>query len=216
MSSAIEGLRAELEEAVRLRLISDVPIGVFLSGGLDSSAVTALMARASGQVKTFSVTFQEDAYDESTYSRWVATRFKTEHTELHFTWSRFLEWLPASIAGMDQPTFDGINSYFVARAAKEKGLTVSLSGLGADELFGGYLHFRTIPWISRIFNAGKHLPVSILALISRLRWNPMVVGPGKILLVLHNLYKDNAPALLVLAAYQATQMPPQFQSVLLS
>jgi len=149
-SADLGGIRQSLMEAVQTRLISDVPLGAFLSGGLDSSTIVALMAREASEVHTFSITFDESSYDESPYSNWVAQCFGTKHTEIRLRKDDFYEWLPDGLAAMDQPTFDGLNSYCVARAAKESGMTVALSGMGADEVFGGYPFFKHIPWIYRL------------------------------------------------------------------
>jgi asparagine synthase (glutamine-hydrolysing) len=140
---AVERLRSELEQSVRLHLVSDVPIGVFLSGGMDSSALVGLLSRISDQrPKTFSVIFDEAAYTEAPFSRAVAERFNTDHSEIRLSEDRLLEILPDAIAAIDQPTMDGINTFVVASAVKRAGITVALSGLGGDELFAGYPSFR--------------------------------------------------------------------------
>ena len=140
---AVTRLRAELEESVRLHLVSDVPLGVFLSGGMDSSALVALMSHIGEQrPKTFSVVFDEAAYTEAPFSRAVAARFQTEHHEIPLSEDRLLTLLPDALASMDQPTMDGVNTFVVSRAVKQAGITVALSGLGGDELFAGYPSFR--------------------------------------------------------------------------
>ncbi|HET6973283.1 MAG TPA: asparagine synthase (glutamine-hydrolyzing) [Pyrinomonadaceae bacterium] len=140
---AVARLRSELEESVRLHLLSDVPLGVFLSGGMDSSALVALITRISDQrPKTFSVVFDEAAYTEAPFSRAVAERFKTDHSEIRLSEDRLLDILPTAINAIDQPTMDGINTFVVSSAVKREGITVALSGLGGDELFAGYPSFR--------------------------------------------------------------------------
>ena len=136
---AVARLRAELEESVRLHLVSDVPLGVFLSGGMDSSALVALMEQ---RPKTFSVVFDEAEFTEAPFSRAVAERFQTEHLEIRLSQDRLLEMLPQALASMDQPTMDGVNTFVVSQAVKQAGITVALSGLGGDELFAGYPSFR--------------------------------------------------------------------------
>jgi asparagine synthase (glutamine-hydrolysing) len=138
----LEQVREAMADAVKCRLISDVPLGAFLSGGLDSSAVVALMSRASGDVRTFSIVFDEASFDESKYSRWVAQKFNTRHTEVRITHSDFVSVLPLALDAMDQPSYDGPNTFTVSKAARESGMTVALSGLGGDEVFGGYHEFR--------------------------------------------------------------------------
>ena len=141
-SEAVAQLRSELEETVRLHLVSDVPLGVFLSGGMDSSALVALMSLVSERPKTFSVVFVENSFTEAPFSRAVAERFNTDHSEIRLSEQRLIDLLPDAIAAIDQPTMDGINTFVVSGAVKEAGITVALSGLGGDELFAGYPSFR--------------------------------------------------------------------------
>ena len=132
-----------LSEAVNLHLISDVPLGLFLSGGLDSSALVALASRfRETPVTTLSIIFEEQNYDESPYSKIVAHRYGTNHHEVLIGKKDFMDGLPRIFAAMDQPTVDGVNTFLVSKAAKETGLRVVLSGLGGDEVFLGYSHFR--------------------------------------------------------------------------
>ena len=142
-TAAVAQLRSELEETVRLHLVSDVPLGVFLSGGMDSSALVALVSRVSDRrPKTFSVVFDENTFTEAPFSRAVAERFNTDHSEIRLSEQRLIDLLPDAIAAIDQPTMDGINTFVVSGAVKETGVTVALSGLGGDELFAGYPSFR--------------------------------------------------------------------------
>jgi asparagine synthase (glutamine-hydrolysing) len=152
-----EELAEQLSAAVKMHLISDVPLGIFLSGGIDSSAVAALAVRSGNTcVRTFNVGFDEASFDESRHARAVAHALGTEHQELRLTKETFQGALPEALGSLDQPSFDGINTYFVSRAVREAGLTVALAGTGGDELFGGYATFRDIPWVagwSRRFSA---------------------------------------------------------------
>ena len=141
-----EQLRRLLEDSVRLRLISDVPLGAFLSGGIDSSAIVALMSQVSDiPPRTVSIVFQEKEFSEAPYMRMVVRRFGTEHKEVLLTVEDMLKELPKALAAMDQPTFDGVNTYIVSKHTKEAGLTVALLGVGGDELFAGYEGFRWAP-----------------------------------------------------------------------
>jgi len=136
-------LREVLEESVKRHLVSDVPLGVFLSGGMDSSAIVALMSRVTAErPRTFSVVFAETHFTEAEHSRAIASKFKTEHCEIKLSEESLISALPDALAGLDQPTMDGINTYVVSKAVKASGMTVALSGLGGDELFGGYPSFR--------------------------------------------------------------------------
>ena len=137
--AACAGVRERLLAAVSRRLVSDVPFGAFLSGGIDSSAIVALMATASSTpVHTFSVGFDEKAYDESPYAEQIARRYGTAHHPIRLRPEDFLAGLSPALAAMDHPSGDGLNSYVVSQATKATGFTVALSGLGGDELFGGY------------------------------------------------------------------------------
>jgi asparagine synthase (glutamine-hydrolysing) len=142
---AVELLRPIVKEAVALRCISDAPLGAFLSGGVDSSSVVALM-RAAGQsdLHTFSISFPQTAWDEGPYALKVAESFDTLHTDVSVTEHMVRSELDGFFGAMDQPTCDGVNTYLVSKFARQGGLTVSLSGLGGDELFAGYGTFRRI------------------------------------------------------------------------
>jgi asparagine synthase (glutamine-hydrolysing) len=139
-------LSEALEESVRLHLVSDVPLGVFLSGGIDSSAVANLARRAErGPVHTFTLAFAEEEFNEGHIARRIAEAIGTEHREVVLTESDFIAQLDRAIDSLDQPTFDGLNSYYMSRAVREAGFTVALVGTGGDELFGGYSSFRDLP-----------------------------------------------------------------------
>jgi asparagine synthase (glutamine-hydrolysing) len=142
-SQAKNELRSILAESVKQHLVSDVPLGVFLSGGMDSSAIVALMSQVvSDRPQTFSVIFDEANFSEAQHARAVAERFRTDHHEVKLSEKSLLEVLPDALVALDQPTMDGINSFIVSKAVKAAGITVALSGLGGDELFGGYPSFR--------------------------------------------------------------------------
>jgi asparagine synthase (glutamine-hydrolysing) len=127
-----------LRESVALHLVSDVPVATFLSGGIDSSTVVGLVREAGQRPRTFSVVFEEGAYDEARYARQVAERFDADHTEVLLKERDVLEHLPEALGAMDHPSGDGVNTYVVSRAVHQAGVKVALSGLGGDELFSGY------------------------------------------------------------------------------
>jgi asparagine synthase (glutamine-hydrolysing) len=140
--AATAAIRDLLTDSVARHLVSDVPLGVFLSGGVDSGAIVALASRASGRgpLTTLTVTFDDETLNEASAARAAARRFGTDHREVHVTAADFARELPNIFAAMDQPTNDGVNTYFVSKAARDAGLTVVLSGLGGDEVFWGYDH----------------------------------------------------------------------------
>lgn len=150
-----------LREAAELHMVSDVPLGVFLSGGIDSSAIVALISELGYTPRTFSVIFTESNYDESVYAREVATLFRTEHTEISLTEGAMLERLPDALAAMDQPTGDGVNTYIVSHAVKNAGVTVALSGLGGDEFFVGYPSFLQLEKAVKYLRPLNFLPASM-------------------------------------------------------
>jgi asparagine synthase (glutamine-hydrolysing) len=145
-ADAVEELREVVTGAVRLHLASDAPLGLFLSGGIDSSALLALASASwSGTLRTLTIGFDSPDFDESDISAATASRFAVEHQNIRLTGADVLGQIPGALAAIDQPTVDGFNTYFVSKAAREAGLTVALSGLGGDELFGGYATFTDVP-----------------------------------------------------------------------
>ncbi|HEX8088883.1 MAG TPA: asparagine synthase (glutamine-hydrolyzing) [Blastocatellia bacterium] len=139
---AVAETRSRLEESIKLHLLADVPLGAFLSSGVDSSSIVALMSEhAGGRVNTFTVCFEERQFDERELAARVAKKWGTCHTEIMLSESEMLASLPEAVAGMDQPTIDAINTWVISRATKQAGITVALSGLGGDEIFGGYPSF---------------------------------------------------------------------------
>ncbi len=136
-------LRGAMRDSVAHHLVSDVPLGLFLSGGLDSSSVVALACEVSDStIDTFTVTFGESSYSEAGPAREVARRYATRHHEILLSARDLLNALPDVFAAMDQPSLDGLNTYVVSRAVRAHGIKVVLSGLGGDELFAGYPSFR--------------------------------------------------------------------------
>jgi asparagine synthase (glutamine-hydrolysing) len=153
-------LQPMLEEAVRMQLVSDVPVGVFLSGGIDSSALVSLLSQGGVIPATFSVVFREADFSEADFSRAVAKKFRTDHHEITVSQEDVRAAIPGAIRAMDLPTMDAVNTYFVSREARAAGVKVALSGLGGDEVFAGYSSFRTIPRMERFAQRWKHVPAA--------------------------------------------------------
>jgi len=156
-----EKLRPSLEEAVRLQLVSDVPVGVFLSGGIDSSALVSILSAGGLNPKTFSIVFREEEFSEAAYSRVIAKKFRTHHHEISLSQADVLAAVPDALCAMDLPTMDGINTFFVSREARRAGIKVALSGLGGDEVFAGYSSFHTVPRMERFAKYWSHLPYGL-------------------------------------------------------
>jgi asparagine synthase (glutamine-hydrolysing) len=155
---AEEKLPVILRDAVLSHLISDVPVGVFLSGGIDSSALVAVLSNNGVRANTFSLVFRDEEYNEAQFSREVARRFHTEHHEIAVSEHDTLALLPDALRAMDQPTIDGINTYVVSAHTRAAGVKVALSGLGADEMFAGYSNFRRVPRMERFMRRFGRLP----------------------------------------------------------
>ncbi len=161
-STEADLLKNTLKEAVKLRQVSDVSLGAFLSGGIDSSAVVSLMQKETdAPVQTLSVVFKETDYDESVYSDKVAKQMGTRHRTLELGESDLVNALPEAISAMDQPTVDGINTFLISKCARQAGWKVALSGIGGDELFGGYDSFKWTPKLSKFENFLSALPRSL-------------------------------------------------------
>lgn len=142
-------LRELLDTVVKDHLVSDVPLGIFLSGGIDSSSLLASASPSSQALQTFSVTFAEQEFSEAPYSREMAKRYSPKHTELCLSEQDLLKTLPRALDALDQPTLDGMNVYVISRAVRDAGVTVVLSGQGGDEVFGGYPTFRQVAAATR-------------------------------------------------------------------
>ncbi len=159
----IRDCRERLEEAVRTRLMSDVPLGMFLSGGVDSSAIAALIRRmASGPVKTFSVGYTESEFSELSYARQVAESIGTDHHEVVVSMDDFFDALPKLIWHEDEPIAwpSSVSLYFVSKLASER-VKVVLTGEGSDELFGGYARYRAYMLNRRWAEAYTVVPASL-------------------------------------------------------
>lgn len=170
-----EATREGLKDVVARQSVSDAPLGLFLSGGMDSGTIAALM-RATGQeqIRSVSLSFAERPFDEGPIARRVAERFGIEHVEVPITPADVSGQLDRVIGAMDQPSTDAINTYFVSKAAREAGLTVALSGLGADELFGGYPSFQLVPRVRDAMSIARRIPghETLLPLVARLNRLP--------------------------------------------
>lgn len=157
-------MREQLENAVQRHLLSDAPIGVFLSGGLDSGIIAMLAGKFhTSTLKTLSIIFEEEQYSEKKYQDQLLERLNCPNWQEVLTEKEFQANLPRIINDMDLPGCDGINTWFISKYAKESGLKAVLSGIGGDELFGGYPSFRRIDTVnllekipSRLLRAGRY------------------------------------------------------------
>ena len=155
-------LASVLEEGLKLHLASDVPLAVFLSGGVDSSVMANLAQRAAqGPIHTFTLAFEEQELNEGPIARRIAAAIGTQHNEVVLTEQHFVDNLDAALDSLDQPTFDGLNSYYMSQAIRAAGFTVALSGTGGDELFGGYPTYRDLPVLQRWSRCTAWMPGSL-------------------------------------------------------
>ena len=157
-SSAASTVRSLLEDAVRNHLVADVPVGVFLSGGLDSTAIAALASHVQKGIHTFTVAFPDAEFSEAEIARRTAQRLGAEHRELTLSSAEMEARLTEAVSALDQPSMDGTNTHFVSWAARQAGLKVALSGLGSDELFGGYSSFRATAQVTRLTTMARFFP----------------------------------------------------------
>ena len=163
--SIVSEIRAELDRAVREHLISDVPVACFLSGGIDSSIVTGIAAKELGaRLQTFTLGFHETAADESAYAEAVARKCGTTHHLVRLSHDEVAAQIPVAVGAMDLPTMDGANTYIISKAVADRGFKVVLSGLGGDELFGGYPSFPRAAWAERWAPSLGFVPRSLRAL----------------------------------------------------
>jgi asparagine synthase (glutamine-hydrolysing) len=142
---AREKVRAAVIDSMQHHFVSDVPVGLFLSGGIDSTAVLALAQQTQTEpLRTFSIAFAETEWDESSIAKRTADHFGAKHTEYKITATVAIELLPEFLDAIDQPSVDAFNTFCVSKVAHDHGMKVVLSGLGGDEIFGGYPSFQKI------------------------------------------------------------------------
>ncbi len=223
-----DSLAAILQEVLRLHLASDVPLAVFLSGGVDSSVMANLAQRAAqSPIHTFTLAFEEQELNEGPVARKIAAAIGTQHHEVLLTEGDFVENLETALDSLDQPTFDGLNAYFMSRAIRDAGFTVALSGTGGDELFGGYATYRELPmlhsWSRRVAWMPRGLQVAAAKLATwplrrsshavppQTRWAklPEMVRHGDDLLALYQMAYA-----LFLPGFQHELLAPDFAKAL--
>ncbi|HEV3472430.1 MAG TPA: asparagine synthase (glutamine-hydrolyzing) [Actinomycetota bacterium] len=177
----IERGRELLEASVKRHLLSDVPLGVFLSSGLDSTTVAGLAARASdNEVHAFTVSIPEDeSLNELPVAERAATRLGLVFHDIPVGPETAMEWALGGLASMDQPSMDGLNTYIVSRAVRKAGLTVALSGQGGDEVFGGYRSFRAIPRLVPLARLTRAIPRPLRRVLAETAARPWGRGTSK-------------------------------------
>ena len=169
-----DSLAAILDEGLRLHLESDVPLAILLSSGVDSSAVANLaQLAAQSPIHTFTLAFEEEELNEGPIARQIAAAIGTQHHEVVLTETHFVDNLEAALDSLDQPTFDGLNAYYVSTAIRAAGFTVALSGTGGDELFGGYTSYRDLPALHRWSRRAGWAPRSLQAAVASLATWPL-------------------------------------------
>jgi asparagine synthase (glutamine-hydrolysing) len=160
-------VRQTVETAVADHLVADVPVGVFLSSGLDSSVVAAVAARRAPDLRTFTVVFADEPdLSEGPLARATAQRLGLRHTEIEVTGAESQQAAMDWLGRLDQPSVDGLNVFLISRAVRSAGVTVALSGQGGDELFGGYPSFRDVPRLMRMLRTVTILPRKLRAMLA--------------------------------------------------
>lgn len=161
-SVAIERMRDVMDTAVRQHLIADVPVGVFLSSGVDSTIVANLAQRHTSRLRTFTVGFSDQPdFTESTLAKETAEKLGVDHTDVQVTGPEAQAWVADWLASLDQPSADGLNTFIISKAVRRHGIVVALSGLGGDELFAGYLTFQELPRLKRGHDLISFLPAPL-------------------------------------------------------
>jgi asparagine synthase (glutamine-hydrolysing) len=157
-----EELGAVLTDAVRRHLVADVPVGIFLSSGLDSAVIGTLAARLNANVTAYTVAFQ-DVPDETEGARRLASRLDLRHEVVPVAGDDVLASIVDFISAMDQPSVDGLNTWVISRGVRSRGSVVALSGIGGDELFAGYSTYRHVPTLTRLLSPTLTLPETLRA-----------------------------------------------------
>ena len=164
----IKTTRIKIIESVERRMVSDVDVAAFLSGGLDSSVIVAAMKniKSSNVINTFSLVHDDKEYDESSYSDLIAKKYKTNHIKVKINRDEILSEIQNAIYSFDSPSSDGINNYLVSKKISDFKIKVAISGLGGDEIFGGYHQFRYWKW----YNSVKgYIPIKLLSKLLKLK-----------------------------------------------
>jgi asparagine synthase (glutamine-hydrolysing) len=176
-----ESLADILQGGLRLHLASDVPLAVFLSGGVDSSVMANLAQRAArSPIHTFTLAFEEQELNEGPVAKRIAAAIGTQHHEVVLTEGHFVEKLEAALDSQDQPTFDGLNAYYMSHAIRDAGFTVALSGTGGDELFGGYTTYRDLPMLQRWSRRADWVPREMQTAAASLATWPLRRSGGEV------------------------------------
>src|SRR5438034_1043671 len=156
--NVVRQVRVRIEKAVEEHLLADVPVASFLSGGIDSSIVTAVAAqKLEKKLQTFSVGFDLAEFDETAIAQEIAERYQTQHHRIQLSAEEVRQSVTEAVEKLDLPSVDAINTYIVSRAVAATGVKVALSGLGGDELFGGYPSFRDVGRLKLIAGLPRRL-----------------------------------------------------------
>jgi asparagine synthase (glutamine-hydrolysing) len=180
----VRQVRALIDQAVKEHLLSDVPVASFLSGGIDSSILTAIAAQSlEKKLQTFSVGFDLAEFDETAIAQEIAERYRTDHHRIQLSEEEVIHSVTEAVEKLDLPSVDAINTYIVSRAVAAHGVKVALSGLGGDELFGGYPSFRDVPrlqFIARLPRTFRRILGSAANFGDRLADLPAQAGAGEL------------------------------------
>jgi len=150
LAEASQSVRDLFIQSVKYRLVSDVPVGAFLSGGIDSTVITGVASSVHPSFNTYTVAFKDAKFEDGKYAAIAARKFNTRHHEIQLSDGDVLQQLPEALNAIDHPSADGINTYIVSKAVRQAGVRVALSGIGGDEVFAGYSSFKLLARLCKI------------------------------------------------------------------
>lgn len=169
-SDASKTVRDLFIQSVKYRLVSDVPVGAFLSGGIDSTVITGVASSLHPAFNTYTVAFKDAKFEDGKYAAIAARKFNTRHHEIQLSDGDVLQQIPEALNAIDHPSADGINTFIVSKAVRQAGIKVALSGIGGDEVFAGYSSFSLLATLNKVSPLLKLVPSTIRVRLANWLW----------------------------------------------